>query len=156
MDTATTLMGIGLLLVFLTPIGYLLIEQSLTEKKREKALLRVAEENNLTITQTDYLPDLALGLDMDSRKLLMIPLKMKKAINVIDLKEIRQCELVKKYKNDKVSSNLDDVQEIYLKIDHKEIPVEPVVFYSEGIHPVTEKEMRRFMAIKWEMILTDL
>lgn len=156
MDTATTLMGISLLLVFLAPIGYLLVDQSLSEKKREKALQKVANEQNINLTQTDFLPDLALGLDMDSRKLLIVPMNKKKSVKLIDLGNIRKCEMVKKYVNNKVSSNLDDVREIALMIELADSPTEAVIFYTEGEHPVTEKEMRRFMAIKWEKILTDL
>lgn len=156
MDTATTFMGISLLLVFLAPIGYLLIDQSLSEKKREKTLHKIAGEQNINLTQTDFLPDLALGLDMDSRKLLIVPMPKKKNIKVIDLGTIRKCEMVKKYVNNKVSSNLDDVREIALMIELADTPAESVIFYAEGEHPVTEKEMRRFMALKWEKIMADL
>lgn len=155
MDTSTTLMGLGLLMAFLAPIGYLLVGQKISLRKKEMAIKKIAEEHRLVLTEVDFLPDLALGIDMDKRKFLSVPNSKKALVKLIDLGLIKKCEVTKKYK-DKISSDLDDVREINLDIILKERPTEQINFYAENDHPVTEKEMRLQKAKKWQKILSDL
>lgn len=156
MDTTATIMGLGLLMAFLAPVGYLLIEQSFSTKKREKAIQKIANQNNLVLTEVDFLPDLGLGLDMDKRKFLSVPHSKKATIKLIDLGLIKKCEVSKKYINDKVSANPDDVREITLHVVLRDRPSATILFYMAEHHPVTEKELRHSKAVKWQKILSDL
>ena len=156
MDTTTTLMGLGLLMAFLAPVGYLLIEQKISLRKKEKAIQKIAAEHNLILTEIDFLPDLALGIDMDKRKFLSVPHSKKAHVKLIDLGLIQKCEVSKEYNKNSVSSNLDEVREIILNINLKNRPAEQLLFYTEEDHPVTEKEMRLAKAGKWQKILSDL
>ncbi len=154
MDTASTLMGLGLLFVFMAPIGYILVDQSVQEKKRKKAILETAAKLQLNLTEHDFLPDLSLGLDDQAQKLLLVHFGKKKKAQVIDLKETVRCLLGKKYQDDKISSAIDDVREVHLRLDQK-TSSEVVMFYSEDLHPVTEKEMRMQMAQKWQDLILE-
>lgn len=156
MDFTTTLMGVGLLMAFLAPVGYLLAEQKISLKKKEKAIQNIAKEHQLVLTEIDFLPDLALGIDMDKKRFLSVPHSKKALVKLIDLGLIQKCEVSKKYYNDKVSAILDDVREITLKISLKEGPSEQILFYCSEDHPVTEKELRLTKAGKWQKILSDL
>lgn len=156
MDITTTLMGIGLLMAFLAPVGYLLAEQKISLSKREKAIQKIAEENRLVLTQIDFLPDMAIGVDMDSKKFLSVPISKKTSETLIDLGLIQKCEIEKKYHLDKISADLDEVREIRLKIHLKDLPAAHILFYSSEDHPVTEKELRLTKAGKWQKILSDL
>ena len=156
MDITTTLMGIGLLMAFLAPVGYLLTEQKISLRKRGKAIEKVANQHQLVLTEIDFLPDMALGIDMDKQKFLSVPLSKKANVKLIDLGLIQKCEVSKKYHHDKVSANPDDVREISLKIDLNDRTAEQLLFYSADQHPVTEKEMRLAKAGKWQKILSDL
>ena len=154
MDTASTLMGLGLLFVFMAPIGYLLVDQSVQEKKRKKAILGTAAKLQLNLSDCDFLPDLSLGLDEKAEKLLIIFFGKKKKPEVLDLKELELCLLGKRYQDDKISSAIDDVREVHLRLDQKNTS-EIVIFYSEDLHPVTEKEMRMQMAQKWQDLILE-
>lgn len=156
MDTTTTLMGLGLLMAFLTPVGYLLIGQKISLRKKEKAIRKIATQHNLLLTEIDFLPDLAIGIDMDKRKFLSVPHSKKARVKLIDLGLIQNCEVSKEYNKNSASLNLDEVREITLKINLKNHPAEQVIFYREEDHPVTEKEMRLAKAGKWKKILSDL
>ncbi|MGB7843636.1 MAG: hypothetical protein WBL21_12645 [Salinimicrobium sp.] len=153
MDTASTFMGLGLLFVFIAPIGYLLVDQSQQEKKRKKAILQTAAKQHLHLSACDFLPDLSLGLDEQAQKLLVV-LGKKQKTEIFDLKDLSRCELGKKYQDNKVSSAIDDVREVHLHLDRKK-DSENIIFYSEDAHPVTEKEMRMQMANKWQNLLSE-
>lgn len=72
MDTSATLMGLGLLMAFIAPIGYLVIDQSRREKARKKKLFTAAAGLNLQISETYIVNGLSLGLDQQQRKLLVL------------------------------------------------------------------------------------
>src|SRR6056297_1175148 len=116
MDTASTLMGLGLLLIFMAPIGYILADQSIQDKKRKKTILAVAAKQQLNLNEHDFLPDLSLGLDEEAQKLLIVYFRKKQKQEIVDLKNMSRCELGKRYENDKVSSAIDDVREVYLEL----------------------------------------
>ena len=154
MDTASTLMGLGLLFVFMAPIGYLLVDQSQQEKKRKKAILAAAAKQQLNLNEHDFLPDLSIGLDEEAQKLIIVYFGKKQKQEVIDLKDMSRCELGKRYENDKLSSAIDDVREVYLEMVENGSS-KKLVFYSEDAHPVTEKEMRMQMGKKWQQLLSE-
>lgn len=153
MDTASTLMGLGLLLLFMAPIGYILTDQSLQEKKRKKALLETAAKLQLHLVEQDFLPDLSLGHDAEAQKLLVVYTGKKKAPLVIDLTNIVGCELFQRNEENRLSTTIDDVREVYLKLTENGAS-RNLTFYSEEEHPVTEKEMRMQLAQKWQHILS--
>ncbi|GAB2762939.1 hypothetical protein GCM10010465_04950 [Actinomadura fibrosa] len=148
-------MGLGLLLVFIGPIGYLLVNQSVQEKHRKKAIFEVAAKKELNLNRFDFLPDLSLGLDEEKDQFLVISFGKKKITRVLDLKDISRCEIGKKYEGNKVSSAVDDIREVTLVLDQKNAPSETIVFYKEELHSVIEKEMRLQMANTWRGIISD-
>lgn len=154
MDTSSTLMGLGLLFIFMAPIGYLLVDQSQQEKKRKKAILQTAAKQQLNLSDCDFLPDLSLGLDEQAQKLLIVYFGKKHKPEVIDLSDIKRCELGKKYQDDRVSSAIDDVRQVHLQLTEKGAS-KTLIFYSEKDHPVTEKEMRMQMAQKWQHLISE-
>ncbi|MFD2517435.1 hypothetical protein [Salinimicrobium flavum] len=153
MDTGSTLLGIGLLLLFITPIGYLIYNQSMQEKKTAKQMRITAANVGMNLSQLDLLPLLALGLDKTAEKLLVLTPENKKT-HLIDLHKVTSAEVVKKYHLNHTTTLLDDVEEISLTLKNGKEPYEKVIFYREGKNAVTEKEKLLQTAIKWQKIVS--
>ncbi|MEG9327387.1 hypothetical protein V6B16_05535 [Salinimicrobium catena] len=151
MDTSATLLGLGLLMAFITPIGYLIIDQSRREKARKKTLFKTASDLGLQLSKTLILSSLSLGLDLEQRKLLVIDPSNKNSYKLIDLTKCKT-HLVKKYLNNTPSGSVDDLSEVTLKFDcpHKE---ETVNFFRRGLDPITETADRLQKALEWEKLL---
>jgi hypothetical protein len=154
MDTASALMGLGLLFLFMAPIGYILTNQLIQEKKRKKALFDTAAKLQLKLLEQDFLSDLSLGLDSQAQKLLFVFAGKKKAPQVVDLKYITRCDLFQTNEENRNSSVIDDIREVYLELTEKGAS-RNLPFYSEEEHPVTEKEIRIQVAQKWQHLISE-
>lgn len=95
MDTASTLIGLGLLAVFVLPILFLIWQQNTKEKSRLRNLKELSIKNNLTTDTVEISATLLLGLDSKAKKLLVIEPTNNMQHQVLDLSFI---------KNTKVSS----------------------------------------------------
>lgn len=153
MDTSSTLLGIGLLLVFIAPVGYLVINQSRREKAGKKFLFTIASRLNLQISQFLILDGLSLGLDDKQRKLLTLGRSNMSNPEVIDLSECK-VHLIKKYHNDNPTAPIDELREISLRVDCCDKATK-LNFYRSGPDPVTEKSMRLQKALEWEKRLME-
>ena len=153
MDTSSTLLGISLLLVFIAPVGYLIINQSRQEKVGKKTLLTAAARENLEISQFVILNGFLLGLDERQGKLIFLSSTRKNKPEVIAIKGSK-VQLLKKYHNGSNEASIDELREVSLKIlcrDRETV----INFYRSDADPVTETYMRLQKALEWENILNS-
>lgn len=153
MDTSSTLLGIGLLMAFIAPVGYLLVDQSRREKARMKTLLAAASRLHLELSKTEILTGLYLGLDENQQKLLAITPEKKKSPEVMNLKDSK-VTLLKKYHKDHSTASIDELRTVVLQIDSQKSSTS-LNFYQADSDPVTEKGLRLQKAMEWEKLLQD-
>ncbi|MCC8359617.1 hypothetical protein [Salinimicrobium sediminilitoris] len=153
MDTASTLMGLGLLLLFIAPVGFLVYNQSQKEKKRAKKLSFLAGEKGYNLDETENVHGLSLALDKTAKKFLLLKSGEEAKLQVIDLDDISKIELHKNNEDGKNTSSLDEMREIMLLVKTKNNSEKKLVFYAEEEDPVTQKAERLDRAIKWQKTL---
>ena len=158
MDTASTLIGIGLLLLFVAPAGYLLFAEGSQNRKFKKQFLMLSKQNNLVLSQSQIFPDLSLGLDEISKKLIVfIAGKTPKAF-FIDLNNIKSAEVQKKYSDvNSGKNNVDDICEIVLNLKLKNPSSEEnrIIFFGGVCNSVLQKEARLNSALKWNSLIQN-
>lgn len=151
MDTSSTLLGIGLLLAFIAPVGYLIIDQSRRAKAGQKNLFTAASHLNLEISKFEILSSLYLGLDEIREKLLVVTPEKKNKPDVIALSDCK-IQLIKKYQDDNPAASIDEVREIFLLVKGRDSE-KNLYFFRSGADPVTESAVRLQKAVEWENIL---
>ncbi|WP_029036303.1 hypothetical protein [Salinimicrobium xinjiangense] len=154
MDTASTLMGLGLLILFVAPVGYLVYTQSLQEKKRAKKMAFLAHQQGYSLDETKNINGLSLGLDKTAKKFFLLRTGSGAKLQVIDLEEVSKIDLTKTDEDGISTSLMDEVREIALQMRNADGTVKKkIVFYAEEEDPVTQKTERLDNAIKWQKIL---
>lgn len=153
MDTASTLIGLGLLAIFVLPILFLIWQQNTKEKNRLKSLKEISLKNNLLTDMVEISSTLFLGLDSKSKKLLVVEPTKNMQHQVLDLSEI---------KNTKVSTlqltgNGNRIRRVSLdlsgKSQHQKFT--EIIFYNEDDNENTDANSRLLIANKWNRIITE-
>ncbi|MDR9457562.1 MAG: hypothetical protein RI572_09140 [Salegentibacter sp.] len=150
MDTASSLIGLGLLLVFIGPILILIVQQNKQEKKTLNKLKTISRDNNLNPDTTELLENLILGLDLKARKLLIVNPGKNPEYNILNLKELKEIGLsTQKDKNPEgrlnyISLNLFGV---------KNKKLDEIVFYNEDDENSLNAEACLVLAKKWENLI---
>ena len=152
MDTVSTLIGLGLLAVFMLPILYLIWQQNNKEKNRLKNLKKISAENNLTTDTVEISANLLLGLDSKANKLLIIEPANNMQHRVLDLNKI---------KNSKVNShpfpeNQKLIKSVSLDLsedNNNQKPTE-IIFYDEDDNENNNASERLIAAQKWQRIIS--
>ena len=88
MDLASTLMGLGLLLVFVAPVGFIVYNQTNKEKKRAKKLAFLAGKHGYLLDEVEHFDGLSLAVDKVAGKLLLLRRGEEAQLQVIDIKKI--------------------------------------------------------------------
>ena len=153
MDTASTLMGLGLLLMFVAPVGFMVYNQANKEKKRTKKLAFLTGQHGFTLDETDNVQGLSLAIDKSAGKFILLRSGEEAKLQVIDLGSITKIELVKTDEDGQSTSSLDEIREIALLIKGKDNADKKLIFYAEEEDPVTQKTERMNKAIKWQKAL---
>ena len=156
MDTASTLIGIGLLLLFIAPVGYLILKDGSQSRKNKKQFLMLSKQNNLVLSQTEIFPDFSLGLDEISKKLFVFVTGKTPKSFFIDLNNIQSAEVQKKYSETNSEKNsVDDICEITLDLKLKNPPTEEnrIIFFGGDFNSVLQKEARLNSALKWYSLI---
>lgn len=153
MDTASTLMGLGLLILFIAPVGYLLYSQSFQEKKRAKKLEFLALQKGYKLDETENINGLSLGLDKSAKKFILLKSGTEAKLQVMDLDQVLNFEVYQTDEDGQTTTILDEVREISLQVKNKDNSVKKLIFYAEEEDPVTQKPQRLENAGKWQKIL---
>jgi len=150
MDTASTLMGLGLLILFMAPVGYLVYTQSFQEKKRMKKMAFLALQKGYHLDETENINGLSLGLDRTAKKFIILKSGSEAKLQVMGLEKVSKIELLKTDEDGHFTSIMDEVREVSLQVKNSDGSVKKVVFYAEEEDPVTQKIERLDNAIKWQ------
>ena len=152
MDTISTLIGLGLLAVFMLPILYLIWQQNNKEKNRLNELKKISIENNLTTDTVEISANLLLGLDSKANKLLIIEPANNMQHRVLDLNKI---------KNSKVNShpfpeNQKLIKSVSLDLSEENRNQKPteIIFYDEDDNENNSASERLIAAQKWQRIIS--
>lgn len=153
MDTASTLIGLGLLAVFVLPILFLIWQQNNKEKNRLKNLKKLSIQNNLTTDIVELSATLLLGLDSKAKKLLVIEPTNNMKHQVLDLSYI---------KNTTVSShpfpdNAQLIKRISLDLseNRNNKKLTEIIFYDEDDNANNNASERLIVAQKWNRIISE-
>jgi hypothetical protein len=153
MDTASTLIGLGLLAVFVLPILYLIWQQNNNEKNSLKNLKKISTQNNLITDTVEVSGILLLGLDSKANKLLVIEPTNNMQHRVLNLSKI---------KASKVSSQpFPDNQKIIKRVsldlsdNSKQQKLTEIIFYDENDNENNNASERLIVANKWNRIITE-
>lgn len=153
MDSASTLMGLGLLILFVAPVGYLVYTQSSQEKKRAKKLAFLTLQQGYTLDETENITGLSLGLDKTGKKFFLLKSGNEAKLQIMDLEQVSKIELLKTDEDGHDTSIMDEVREISLQVKSKDKATKKLIFYAEEEDPVTQKIERLNNTIKWQKIL---
>ncbi len=153
MDTASTLLGLGLLFIFVAPVGFLVYNQSQKEKKRAKKLAFLAGEKGYTLDETENIHGLSLALDKTAKKFLLLRSDKDASLQVLDLDKISKIDLIKTDEDGKSTSSLDEIREISLLVKSQNVTDKKLIFYAVEDDPVTQKSERLDRALKWQKTL---
>lgn len=153
MDTASTLMGLGLMFIFMAPIGFLLFNQSFEAKKSAKKMAFLAAQHKLKLDEIDSISGISIGMDRNSRRILF--LGSEKSV-VVDPKKYGEVVLIKTDDEGQLISDLDRTRKISLQFNGKNGTTEQLVFYSEEKDPVTQKSDRLELALKWKKLCSNI
>ncbi|WP_037318495.1 hypothetical protein [Salegentibacter sp. Hel_I_6] len=153
MDTASTLIGLGLLALFVLPILFLIWQQNSKEKIRLKSLKAISSNNNLLTDMVEVSATLFLGLDSKSKKLLVVEPTNNMQHQVLDLSEIKNT----KVNTLKLNENSNSIKRISLdlsgKSEHKKLT--EIIFYDEDDNENNDASERLIVANKWKQIITE-
>jgi len=153
MDTASTLMGLGLLAIFVMPVFYLIWQQNNKERNRLKSLKTLSAKNNINTDTFEISATLLLGLDSKSKKLLVVEPANNMQHMVLDLSDI---------KHSKVTTSASTVDKNGLKRisldlsgksqnrNHTEI-----IFFDEDDNENNNASERLLIANKWNKIIAE-
>lgn len=155
MDTASTLIGIGLLALFIAPVAYILLIESFNNRNQQKQFSLLSKQYGLNFTQKEFFPNFSLGLDELSRKLVVLARGKNATPLYIDLNSIRSTELKNRYSEEKTNYTLDDICEISLDFQSGDQSSEErkIVFYEADLDSVLQKEARMISAEKWHFLI---
>ncbi|HEY9184359.1 MAG TPA: hypothetical protein VIM94_03440 [Salegentibacter sp.] len=150
MDTASSLIGLGLLLVFIGPIFILILQQKKQEKNMLKKIKTISKDNNLNLETTELLENLLLGLDSKAHKLLIVKPGESPDYNILNLKEIKESRL--STKNHKASEG--GLNYISLNLfGTKNRKINEIVFYDDEDKNSSDAETSLVLAKKWEKLI---
>ena len=153
MDTASALMGLGLLILFIAPVGYLVYAQSFQQKKRAKKMEFLVLQKGYKLDEIENINGLSLGLDRTAKKCFLLKSGSEAKLQVIDLNGVTKMELLKTNEDGISCTHLDEVREVSLQIKSSDGAVKKLIFYAEEEDPVTQKTERLDNALKWQKIL---
>lgn len=153
MDTASVLMGVGLLLLFIAPVGYLVYNQNAKNKKQAKKMAFLATNKGFTLSDSINLRKHSLGIDQAAKKFLLLRNWKNEALQIYDFSDLQAVTMAKVNEDEASVNAVDEVRIIYLKIKLKNGAEEKVTFYTSEEDAVTQKSDLLNEAVKWEKLI---
>ncbi|CAM4201885.1 hypothetical protein [Gillisia limnaea] len=156
MDTSSVIIGLLLMLVFVGPILYMILNQSNKNKNRLKNLKNLGSQNNMNLDQMELTNSLLLGLDSKSKKLIIVEPKNNMQYDIIDLCEINQ-SLVSKKALPQVNGQKENTAITHISLDlfqkHPKETRTEIIFYDEYDDTSYNAETQLFLANKWDKLI---
>jgi hypothetical protein len=155
MDTTTTLIGAFILSAYLIPIFYIEFKQKNLKNNSLKLLKSLADNQQLSLSQTDFWHLHVIGMDEIAKKLIFIHFQGDKAEHIfIDLNNFQKSELssIKKTVQTKSGSQLlvSKIAITLISKQGKDKNIE-LVFYDENESQIFRDE--QLVAEKWQLLL---
>ncbi len=144
METSTTLIGLGLVLITILPIAFLLRNQHINKSKIENILKQYSQGNAKVFNVLDTI---------QNKKLVLIDLNTKpEVVTFADLKEIGQCEIHRKVEQSQTATKKELVTKVEVVLEKKSDKTRvPFKFYDfEYEKPIQITHFRdNQLAEKW-------
>lgn len=148
MYTQPILITLGVLALVIIPILYF---NSLQKKKARKEIYKLnqlAKKNDLNLDFAEAMPNLLIGMDATSRKLMTVEGFKADLQRIFDLGDLVSCEVL----IDRTKSS-GGINLIALKLELNIKGNQQIVFYNEELEVHPNAERRLEMAEKWKKII---
>ncbi len=146
------MIGTLLLVIFMFPIFYVLLQQRSKEAKQIKALNTIAAKQGLNLDKFAIIGHLSLGFDSSNKILLTIDPKTEVDHEIIDLKKISRVNILKNTL--RVDSNKERIIHLGLQLtERNSSKITELVFYDEEDYESTDADIRLHEAKKWDEII---
>ncbi|WP_143312429.1 hypothetical protein [Cellulophaga tyrosinoxydans] len=113
-------------------------------------------KNNLKIAQSETWASFYIGIDEIQKKLIFLIFKGKEVEEqIIDIKNVKECQIVEKRKFFKIKDKQDSVLEhlnLHLNLNNGEVL--DLVFFDTNLNYKEDFELKRIE--KWKFIITSL
>lgn len=132
METSTTLIGLGLVLITILPIVLLLRNQQINKSKIENILKQYNRGNAKAFNVRESINNKIVAFDEQNKKLVLIDLNAKpEVVTYADLKEIGHCEMQRKVEQSHTSNKKELVTKVEVILEKKSDKTKiPFKFYD--------------------------
>lgn len=132
METSTTLIGLGLVLITILPIVLLLRNQQINKSKIENILKQYNRGNAKAFNVRESINNKIVAFDEQNKKLVLIDLNAKpEVVTYADLKEIGHCEIQRKVEQSHTSNKKELVTKVEVILEKKSDKTKiPFKFYD--------------------------
>lgn len=152
MDLSSTLIGLGILLLFIGPIILLIINQNRKTNSHRKQLMKFAQENDLRLSVFEIDPSILIGFDNSQKKIIYTESSEKNKFHIINLKEITQVK-IQTIDFPEREGKMNFISLIFSGKTQTE--KQEMIFYDENIDAVPDSEVQYQLAKKWHTILQN-
>lgn len=157
MDTTSTMIGIGLLLLFFIPIFLLNRKNKKSETRFKQKLFDFALNEKNTINDFEIWNNTAIGIDENSAKLFFIKKITYQEVKVeIDLHEVKECKLVNTnhslYSKDGEKTIIDKLELVFTFLNKNENNNSLLIYDNDFDNLNMSGELQ--IAKKWEDIFS--
>jgi len=159
MNITTLIIGLVLALIFLVPVLFLVRASARAKKKYLTEIMDLAAKNGSNIAEHDHWNNSAIGMDKDHRKVFYINRTTNNERTlIIDLSEVKQCQVVNKSKNAGKKANYTPIVErlgLVFNYINKDKPDTWLDFYNSDFDStIPEKEFK--LAEKWSGLVSNV
>ena len=132
METSTTLIGLGLVLITILPIAFLLRNQHINTSKIENILKQYNQGNAKAFNIRDSINNKIIAFDEQNKKLVLIDLNAKpEVVTFADLNEIGHCEIQRKVEQSHTATKKELVTKVEVILEKKSDKTKvPFKFYD--------------------------
>lgn len=151
MDLTSTLIGLGILLLFIGPVIFLIVNQNRKINFRKRKLMKYAEENNMQLSEIDIEPGVFIGLDKSKKKLIFAEPKNDYQYFIINLQEVSTVK-IQTIDFPEREGKMNLISLIFSGKTKKEKAGE-IIFYDENNDAAPDAEVQYQSAKKWQNII---
>ena len=129
---------------------------NMSKNSHKSQIKNVLLKNNLKIAQSETWASFYIGIDEIQKKLIFLIFKGKEVEEqIIDIKNVKECQIVEKRKFFKIKDKQDSVLEhlnLHLNLNNRQVL--DLVFFDTNLNYKEDFELKRIE--KWKFIITSL
>lgn len=149
MNTASTLIGLSLLLLFVGPVLLLIFQQHKKQNELVKKFQFIVHGNQLEPEIIEISGSLSLGLDLKNRKLPIVEPQNNGQFLVIDLSKLKEIH-IRTVEN---KHNRGRINHVSLELLGENSKIGEIIFYDEDDNENIDADARLVMAKKWNDLI---